>query len=221
MIWDGGGNFSKFAERGSHRGASYRGTWTRCINHWRYRVFSWKEKIIGSAPKLRVPIFSEISDIEYDNPKLFNLNFWNLDLNPERKFKSLTERQCNKPIEQDKHHDPEVEINMIKSKLLGAKMRNQNIPQELTQRMDLKNIPLSNIGQERGTLSWVLKLSLSGEGYATIKQLFWDLTRIRYGWQLTRPPVKYSCGGYFKLQHALWCQKSGFVSIPHVIKYKM
>lgn len=126
-----------------------------------------------------------------------------MDLNPERKFKSLTERQCNKPTEQDKHHDPEVEINMIKSKLLGAKMRNQNIPQELTQRMDLKNIPLSNIGQERGTLSWVLKLSLSGEGYATIKQLFWDLTRIRYGWQLTRPPVKYSCGGYFKLQHAL------------------
>ena len=28
VIWDRGGNFRKLIDRGSHRGASHRGTWT-------------------------------------------------------------------------------------------------------------------------------------------------------------------------------------------------
>ena len=28
IIWDQGANFSKYIDRGSHRGASQRGTWT-------------------------------------------------------------------------------------------------------------------------------------------------------------------------------------------------
>ena len=31
IIWELGDNFSKFIDRGSHRGASHWGTWTGCI----------------------------------------------------------------------------------------------------------------------------------------------------------------------------------------------
>ena len=30
IIWDRGESFSKYIDRGSHRGASHRGTWTGC-----------------------------------------------------------------------------------------------------------------------------------------------------------------------------------------------
>ena len=30
IIWDRGANFSKYIDRGSHRGASQRGTWKGC-----------------------------------------------------------------------------------------------------------------------------------------------------------------------------------------------
>ena len=31
IIWDRGGSFSKFIDRGSYRGGSHRGTWTGCF----------------------------------------------------------------------------------------------------------------------------------------------------------------------------------------------
>ena len=47
------------------------------------------------------------------------------------------------------------------------------------------------------------------------KQLFWDLIRIRYGWELKSLPEKCACGSNFNLQHALSCKKGGFISIRH------
>ena len=41
IIWDRGGNFSKFIDPGSHWGAFHRGTWTGCVNSMRaYTGFS-------------------------------------------------------------------------------------------------------------------------------------------------------------------------------------
>ena len=39
--------------------------------------------------------------------------------------------------------------------------------------------------------------------------------RIRYGYQLTRLPEKCACGAYFDLQHALSCEKGGFLTLRH------
>ena len=41
IIWDLGGNFSKFIDPGSHRGAFHRDTWTGCV--------IVREQIQGSA----------------------------------------------------------------------------------------------------------------------------------------------------------------------------
>ena len=47
------------------------------------------------------------------------------------------------------------------------------------------------------------------------KELFWDLIRIRYGFQLKRLPTTCECGSPFDLQHAMSCKKGGFVSLQH------
>ena len=39
IIWDPGGNFSKFIDRaGSHQGASHRGTWTGCVLYFTFQL---------------------------------------------------------------------------------------------------------------------------------------------------------------------------------------
>ena len=41
------------------------------------------------------------------------------------------------------------------------------------------------------------------------------LTRIRYGWVLTRLPTNCQYGARFDLQHFVLCKRSGFISIRH------
>ena len=47
------------------------------------------------------------------------------------------------------------------------------------------------------------------------KQCFFELIRIRYGWQLDRLPSKCERGSTFSIDHALSCKKGGFLSLRH------
>lgn len=58
-------------------------------------------------------------------------------------------------------------------------------------------------------------LPIKEEGYQLDKQSFWDLMKIRYGYQLSRLPERCPCGSVFDIQHALTCKKGGFVSQRH------
>ena len=60
-----------------------------------------------------------------------------------------------------------------------------------------------------------MTLQMLDEGYDLIKQLFWDLIRIRYGWILTRLPANCECGTKFEIQHALSRKKGCFISLCH------
>ena len=40
-----------------------------------------------------------------------------------------------------------------------------------------------------------------------------DLLSIRYGWRLKKIPSHFACENTFNLQHALQCQKGGFVTL--------
>ena len=73
--------------------------------------------------------------------------------------------------------------------------------------MSQHQIRLNDINQEIGASSWISTLPLASERYIMNKQLFWDLIRIRYGWELKRLPEKCTCGSNFNLQHALSCKK--------------
>ena len=51
--------------------------------------------------------------------------------------------------------------------------------------------------------------------YIVNNQSFFDLIRIRYGWQLDRLPSKCEWGSNFSIDHALSCKKGGFVLLRH------
>ena len=74
---------------------------------------------------------------------------------------------------------------------------------------------LNKLNKEQGASSWLTTIPLSEEGYDLTKQLFWDLIRIRYGWTLTRLPSNCERCNKFDVQHALSCEKGGFVSLRH------
>ena len=74
---------------------------------------------------------------------------------------------------------------------------------------------LNELNREQGASSWLTTIPLSEEGYDLTKQLFWDLIRIRYGWTHTRLPSNCERGNKFDVQHALSCEKGGFVSLRH------
>ena len=50
------------------------------------------------------------------------------------------------------------------------------------------------------------------ETYVIHKQSFWDLIRIRYGWDLSCLTYTCECGTKFSIDHALSCNKGGFIS---------
>ena len=58
-------------------------------------------------------------------------------------------------------------------------------------------------------------MPIKEEGYVITEQIFWDLVRFRYGWELYRTPMYCGCGSTFDIQHALSCKKGGFDSLRH------
>jgi hypothetical protein len=56
---------------------------------------------------------------------------------------------------------------------------------------------------------------VANEGYVLNKRCFWDLVRIRYGWDLSRLPETCECGSKSSIEHGLSCKKGGFISLRH------
>ena len=74
---------------------------------------------------------------------------------------------------------------------------------------------LNEINRQQGASTWLTTLPIKEEGYTINKNCFWDLLRLRYGWQLQRLPTTCECGTRFTLDHALSCKKGGFISLCH------
>ena len=74
---------------------------------------------------------------------------------------------------------------------------------------------LNELATQKSASIWLTTLPIKQEGYILTKQQFWDLLRIRYGWELKRLPLKCKCGANFHLDHALGCKKGGFMTLRH------
>ena len=160
-----------------------------------------ERKLVSLPAKLGglgIPIFSQISQSEYTN-----------SIEITKKLKSSIKQQ-------NRQYDPDEQMSKIKNKIKSEKVRKHkyelaNIVNELTDHQKQLNL----INQEAGASSWLTTLPIKDEGYVLHKQLFWDLIRIRYGWELSRLPENCECGSKFTIEHALSCKKGGFVSIRH------
>ena len=160
-----------------------------------------ERKLLSLPPKLGglgIPIFSEIADFEYSNSRL------------------ITETLTMKVIYQERRYEEDPSIKDVKNKI--TKMRQQRqfeILHKVRNELTEQQLRLNDLNQENGASIWISSLPLEDEGYVITKQLFWDLIRIRYGWELLRLPETCVCGSKFNLQHALSCKKGGFVTIRH------
>ena len=147
---------------------------------------------------LGLPVYSELSDREYENSIL------------------ITEHLRNNIIQQVRQYCHDPDINKKKNKLKVDRAVSQKKVLDATrQKMNEQQIRLNNINQEMGASNWLTTLPLKDEGYTINKQCFWDLIRLRYGWELSRLPDNCECGSKFTTTHALSCKKGGFISIRH------
>ena len=147
---------------------------------------------------LGIPIFSEISNLEYENSML------------------VTENLRNKINEQVRQYEADSDLQKKKNKIKANKTeRYKTIIGDVKNTMNDQGIRLNKMNQETGASSWLTTLPLKDGGYTITKQCFWDLIRIRYGWELTRLAENCECGSKFTIEHALSCKKGGFVSLRH------
>ena len=164
------------------------------VNQTERRLISLPVKYGG----LGISIFSEVSDQEYSNSLV------------------VTENLCKKIVAQHRQFEHDPERNKKKNKIKNKKNKKFKVTlDDLKLEMNTDKIRLNEIHQEIGSSSWLTSLPLKDEGYVVNKQSFWDLIRIRYGWELSRLPETCEWGRKFTKEHALSCKKGGFVSLRH------
>ena len=126
----------------------------------------------------------------------------------------VTRQLSQNIIQQEREYDRDNKIKEIKGKITRTRLAHyQQVPVDERAHINENQQRLNGINQEPGASSWISSLPLEDEGFVLNKQLFWDLIHIGCGCQLTRPPENCVCGAKFGLQHALSCNKGGFVTI--------
>ena len=93
--------------------------------------------------------------------------------------------------------------------------RNTERLQSLIIELPTNKIRLNKINQEKGASTWLSTLPLKEEGCSLLKEEFWDLVKIRYGWLLSRLSNICSCGAKCDLQNSLSFKKGSFASLRH------
>jgi hypothetical protein len=147
---------------------------------------------------LGIPIFSSMSTFEYNYS-----------------LKITSGLKCNIK-DQVRKLNPYHETKKKKQEIKAEKSRKKkNDLAQIRCNMSIQQENLNELASEKHASLWLTTLPIKGEGYMLTKQQFWDLIRIRYGWQLKRLPTNCECGANFNLEHALSCKKGGFVSLRH------
>ena len=85
----------------------------------------------------------------------------------------------------------------------------------LRNRLNEHQLRLNSINREKGASSWLKSYPISDHGFDLTKQQFWDSLRLRYGWVLPNMPSMCCCSGKMDVQHAMSCERGGFITIRH------
>ena len=103
--------------------------------------------------------------------------------------KKLTECLSTKITNQIRQYEPDEKNQTFKSRIHAARVeQNKQKLDVIHSHMNSEQLRTNDLNQETGASAWLTILQLKQEGYAHTKQLFCDLSRIRYGWQLSRTP---------------------------------
>ena len=69
--------------------------------------------------------------------------------------------------------------------------------------------------EQRGTSTWLTALPLVSHGFDLTRREFYDALCLRYGWEPAKMPTTCACGQRFSLEHALTCQRGGYITMRH------
>ena len=145
-----------------------------------------ERKLIALPPKLGglgIPIFDKLTNDEFENSI------------------KLTECCSTKIINQMHQYEPDEEIQTIKNRIHAARVeQNKEKLDVIRSHMNSEQLRTNDFNQETDASAWLTTLPLKQEEYARTKQLFWDLTRVQCGWQLSRTFEFCECGVRFLLQ---------------------
>ena len=68
---------------------------------------------------------------------------------------------------------------------------------------------------QTGVSNCLTVLPITEFGFEFSKQQFWDLIRLRYGWEICNLPTSCSCISKFDIKHSMSFKKGGVISMQH------
>ena len=66
-----------------------------------------------------------------------------------------------------------------------------------------------------GSSNWLTVIPLEELDYNLNKKEFRDAIKLRYDWEITNTPMLCACGVQFSVDHAMVCQRGGFINQRH------
>ena len=71
------------------------------------------------------------------------------------------------------------------------------------------------LAKEKGSSNWLIVIPLKEFDYNLNKKEFRDAIKLRYDWEITDTPMLCVCGVQFSVDHAMVCQRGGFIIQRH------
>ena len=71
------------------------------------------------------------------------------------------------------------------------------------------------LATKKGSSSWLTMIPLKELDYNLNKKEFRDAIKLRYDWEITDAPMLCACGVQFSVDHAMVCQRAGFIIQRH------
>ena len=72
------------------------------------------------------------------------------------------------------------------------------------------------LATEKGSSIWLTVISLKELDYNLNKKEFRDAIKLRYDWETSDTPMLCACGVQFSVDHAIVCQRGGFIIQRHI-----
>ena len=158
-------------------------------------MFSLPVKLGGLA----IPMFSEISDTEYENSR--------------KVTKDLTQEVKNQKLISE--IDPN-KLKKVKQEVKNLKYeKNKATHENLILQLRKDDLKVHEAITEAGASNWLTAIPLKNQGFYLDKRSFWDALYLRYNIRLRRMPEKCVCGNHYDIKHALSCTKGGFIAMRH------
>ena len=117
-------------------------------------------------------------------------------------------------------HEPpdetEIEIHAAQREMCQVKNRYlKEKPDQVKDSVSGKTSRAVDLATQKGASSWLTVLPIRDMNFDLNKSEFRDAVKLRYDWDVPDMPSVCVCGDHFNVDHAMICERGGFVIQPH------